>query len=167
MASVGNVRHVAQDRRARIATAALFLTNGAIFANMLPRYPEQADSLRKAWPTLFASGRMLIPEHVVDGLNLIWYSDLVISGGGTMNREAAALRVPVYSIFRGKIGAVDQYLSNCGRLILLESVEQVFKRIVIARHTRPVKPQHATSATLQAVVGHILKVLEVTGGPLI
>ena len=40
MASVGNVRYVAQDRRARIATAALFLTNGAIFANLLPRYPE-------------------------------------------------------------------------------------------------------------------------------
>ena len=40
MATVGNVRYVAQDRRARIATAALFLTNGAIFANLLPRYPE-------------------------------------------------------------------------------------------------------------------------------
>src|SRR5258705_6838968 len=40
MATVGNVRYVAQERRARIATAALFLTNGAIFANLLPRYPE-------------------------------------------------------------------------------------------------------------------------------
>src|SRR6267154_1085503 len=133
----------------------------------LPRSEKQAMQVRNRWPELFSSGKMRIPEKVVDGLNLIWYSDLVISGGGTMNREAAALRVPVYSIFRGKIVAVDQYLSNCGRLILLESVEQVFKRIVIARHTRPVKPQHATSATLQAVVGHILKVLEVTGGPLI
>ncbi|HTF11128.1 MAG TPA: MFS transporter [Asanoa sp.] len=45
MASVGNVRYVAQDRRARIATAALFLTNGAIFANMLPRYPEIKSDL--------------------------------------------------------------------------------------------------------------------------
>src|SRR5258705_11306859 len=40
MATVGNVRYVAQERRARIATAALFLTNGAIFANLLPRYPQ-------------------------------------------------------------------------------------------------------------------------------
>ena len=31
---------MAQDRRARVAVAALFLTNGAIFANLLPRYPE-------------------------------------------------------------------------------------------------------------------------------
>jgi fucose permease len=30
----------AANRRARIAVAALFLTNGAIFANLLPRYPE-------------------------------------------------------------------------------------------------------------------------------
>jgi len=54
---------------------------------------------------LIAKGRILIPEHVIDGLNIIWYSDFVISGGGTMNREAAALGVPVYSIFRGKTGA--------------------------------------------------------------
>ena len=45
-----------------------------------------------------------------------------------MNREAAALGVPVYSIFRGKIGAVDQYLANNGKLILLESQEDIKKR---------------------------------------
>jgi uncharacterized protein len=134
---------------------------------LLPRYPEQARSLRASWSALFASGKMLIPEHVVDGLNLIWYSDLVISGGGTMNREAAALGVPVYSIFRGKIGAVDQYLSHCGRLVLLESVEQIPKRVVIARHPRPAKPQYTTSATLEVVVGHILKVLELTSKPVL
>lgn len=132
---------------------------------LLPRYPEQAKSLRASWSRLFASGKMLIPEHVVDGLNLIWYSDLVISGGGTMNREAAALGVPVYSIFRGKIGAVDQYLSNCKRLVLLESVEQIPKRVVIARHPRPANPEHTTSATLEVVIGHILKVLNLTCKP--
>ena len=58
------------------------------------------------------SGKIVIPDQVLDGLNLMWYSDLVISGGGTMNREAAALRVPVYSIFRGRMGAVDKYLAQ-------------------------------------------------------
>ena len=66
----------------------------------------------------------------MDGLNLIWFSDLVVSGGGTMNREAAALNVPVYSIFRGKIGAVDRYLAESGRLILLESVHDVRTRLI-------------------------------------
>lgn len=133
---------------------------------LLPRYPEQARSLMASWSALFASGKMLIPEHVVDGLNLIWYSDLVISGGGTMNREAAALGVPAYSIFRGKIGAIDQYLCNCGRLVLLESVEQISQRVVIAPHARPAKPQHASSTTLEVVIGHILRVLELTSKPL-
>jgi predicted glycosyltransferase len=95
----------------------------------LPRNERQAVWLRERWPELFANGTLRIPLSVVDGLNLIWYSDLVVSGGGTMNREAAALDVPVYSIFRGKIGAVDQYLSQSGRLILLESVEDVLTKL--------------------------------------
>src|ERR1039458_4176378 len=77
---------------------------------LLPRNEHQAADIRSKWGALFASGRILIPSRVTDGLNLIWHSDLVISGGGTMNREAAALGVPVYSIFRGEIGAVDRYL---------------------------------------------------------
>ena len=74
---------------------------------LLPRNGKQEHAIRQAWPEPFASGQFVVPAQVVDGLNLIWYSDLVISGGGTMNREAAALGVPVYSIFRGKIGSVD------------------------------------------------------------
>ncbi len=72
-----------------------------------------------------ASGKIVIPARVEDGMNIIWNLDLVVSGGGTMNREAAAMGVPVYSIFRGPIGAVDRFLSEQGRLVLLESAEQV------------------------------------------
>ena len=53
-----------------------------------------------------------------------------------MNREAAALGVPVYSVFRGRIGAVDQYLASQGRLVLLDSIEDVQTKIVIARRNR-------------------------------
>lgn len=68
---------------------------------LLPRTPYQELAVRQVWPELFERRKIVIPETILDGLNLIWYSDLVISGGGTMNREAAALGVPVYSIFRG------------------------------------------------------------------
>lgn len=78
---------------------------------ILPRNEiTQTAWIQETWPHLIANKRVLIPNKVVDGLNLIWHSDFVVSGGGTMNREAAALGVPVYSIFRGKIGAVDRYL---------------------------------------------------------
>jgi predicted glycosyltransferase len=71
--------------------------------------------------------RIIIPEKTIDGLNLIWHSDLVISGGGTMNREAAVLGVPAYSIFRGTIGAVDRYLENSGKLTILSSSDDIRK----------------------------------------
>ena len=127
---------------------------------ILPRDEKQAASLKKLYPTWCANGKIIIPKHVVDGLNLIWHSDLVISGGGTMNREAAALGVPVYSIFRGKIGAVDRYLSNTGRLTLIESTEDIPQKIVLARRNRPPKPNHGNPVTLRRIVDHIEAMLK-------
>ena len=98
---------------------------------------------------------MLIPGRVVNGLNLIWHSDFVISGGGTMNREAAALGVPVYSVFRGRIGAVDQHLASRGRLVLLKSVEDVQTKIIIARRNRPQSPGVRADAILHYIVDQI------------
>ena len=89
---------------------------------LLPRNERtQRDFIEQTWPTLCAEGRIVVPTRVVDGMNLVWHSDLVISGGGTMNREAAALGVPVYSIFRGRPGALDRYLAESGRLTLIAS----------------------------------------------
>jgi uncharacterized protein len=122
---------------------------------VVPRNGRQGAHLRSRWAELFANGTMRIPEHVVDGLNLIWSSDLVISGGGTMNREAAALGVPVYSVFRGQIGSVDRHLSDAGRLVLLENAGDVRRRILVARRQRNDRPQDAESAALASIVRHI------------
>jgi uncharacterized protein len=129
---------------------------------MVPRTERQAEAVRALKPQLFASGQAVIPERVVDGLNLIWYSDLVISGGGTMNREAAALSVPVYSTFRGKIGAVDRYLAAQGRLTLIESAEQVRTKIALRRRPRPHSPCLSSQGALETIVAHIVKVVEQT-----
>ena len=127
---------------------------------ILPRSEKQVASVKKIYPRWCANGKIIIPNHVVDGLNLIWHSDLVISGGGTMNREAAALGVPVYSIFRGKIGAVDRYLSNTGRLTLIESAEDIPQKIVLARRNRPPMPKNANCSTLKTIVAHIEEMLK-------
>jgi uncharacterized protein len=129
---------------------------------VVPRNERQADAVRTSNPHLFASGQAVIPGRVVDGLNLIWYSDLVISGGGTMNREAAALGVPVYSTFRGKIGAVDRYLAAQGRLTLIESAEQVRTRIALRRRPRPHSPCLSSQGALETIVAHIVKIVEQT-----
>jgi predicted glycosyltransferase len=126
----------------------------------LPRNGKQGAELRTQWAHLIASGHLIIPENPVDGLNLIWFSDLVVSGGGTMNREAAALGVPVYSVFRGKIGAVDQYLADSGRLILLESVKDVRTKINLVRWNRPAKPENTNRPALMSIVDNIVAILE-------
>ena len=63
---------------------------------------------------------MIVPATPLDGANLIAASDLVISAGGTINREAAALGVPAASIYAGKWAAVDEELVNEGRLRRIE-----------------------------------------------
>jgi hypothetical protein len=101
---------------------------------------------------------MIIPSSPLDGLNLIWFSDLVISGGGTMNREAAALEVPVYSIFRGKIGAVDRYLADSGRLVLLESVEDVKTKVQLKRREKPSEMRISRPETMDRIVEAIMEI---------
>ena len=126
----------------------------------LPRNERQAAQMRESWPELFSNGTLRIPPSVVDGLNLIWYSDLVVSGGGTMNREAAALDVPVYSTFRGKIGAVDRYLSEAGRLVLLESAEDLPAKLRLIPRQRPAQPGRRDGGTLGSIVEQILELIE-------
>jgi len=126
---------------------------------LLPRNQRQDAELRAEWPEAIAAGKIVIPDHVEDGMNIIWNSDLVISGGGTMNREAAAMRVPVYSIFRGKIGAVDRFLAEDGRLVLLESVDDIRTKIVALRRKKSLAATEPHIPALETIVQHIETIL--------
>jgi predicted glycosyltransferase len=127
---------------------------------LLPRNNRQSAILQQQWGDCIAKGKIVIPARVTDGLNLIWNSDLVISGGGTMNREAAALGVPVYSIFRGKIGAVDRYLAGNGRLVLLERVEDIHTKIVLERREQARRNFPAGSTALRSISEAIISIAE-------
>ena len=127
---------------------------------VLPRNARQEEFVRSRWHQLLCAGKVIIPANALDGLNLIWHSDLVVSGGGTMNREAAALGVPVYSIFRGEIGAVDRYLANSQRLVLLESSEDVRAKLVLQKRVRSSRPAVTETGALRTIVDHITKILE-------
>jgi predicted glycosyltransferase len=127
---------------------------------LLPRNKKQVDSIRNQWPAWFEGERTVIPKVAIDGLDLIWHSELVVSGGGTMNREAAALGVPVYSIFRGTIGAVDRQLAAEGRLVLVESVEDVHQKIKLVRRARRPIAEVASRRTLATIVDAIQEIAE-------
>jgi predicted glycosyltransferase len=62
------------------------------------------------------AGGFIVPERAVDAQSLIAFSDLVVSAGGTMNREAVALGTPVSTTFEGRLGAVDEQLIAEGRM---------------------------------------------------
>ena len=127
---------------------------------LLPRSEKQTKELRTTWAEPIAKRKVVIPERVLDGLNVIWFSDLVISGGGTMNREAAALGIPVYSVFRGRIGAVDRYLADSGRLVLLESTADVESRIAIERRPPLDGRQDKERAALPSIVAGIQSIVQ-------
>jgi predicted glycosyltransferase len=122
---------------------------------LLPRNKKQELEIRAAWPELFAANKIVVPDSVIDGLNLIWHSDLVISGGGTMNREAAALGVPVYTIFRGKAGAVDRYLAAEGRLVFIETPDDVRQKIVWKRRSRVANAGAGKTSVLSTIIDNV------------
>ena len=86
----------------------------SVQAVVLPRTDEQRTVIRAlGLPSL------VVPERAVDAQSLIAHADLVVSAGGTMNREAVALGVPVYTTFAGRLGGVDEQLIREGRLLPL------------------------------------------------
>ncbi len=129
-------------------------TSGARIV-LLPRNKKQAEWIRAQWPGWFDANKTIIPKGALDGMNLIWHSDLVVSGGGTMNREAAALGVPVYSIFRGAIGAVDRHLKAEQKLVLLESVKDVQSKINLEKRPRKAIGEVTSRTTLESIVDSI------------
>src|SRR5437868_1019407 len=82
-----------------------------VHALVLPRTQEQRDYVRS-----LELPSVVVPDRAVDAQSLIAFADVVVSAGGTMNREAVALGVPVYTTYGGRLGGVDEALIRDGRL---------------------------------------------------
>lgn len=116
---------------------------------LLPRNETQ-----RATYAAQANDRLIVPAKPLDGANMVAASDLVISGGGTINREAAALGVPVASIYVGQWAAVDQELIKEGRLQRIASSDDLGKLSVQKKSSS--KPRQAV-AVIDEVVSLILE----------
>jgi predicted glycosyltransferase len=86
---------------------------------VVTRNAEQADAIEAL------SDRLIVPRRAVDGRSLVAYADALVSAGGSMNREAAALGTPVWTMFEGRMGAVDERLMAEGRLRVLRDVDDL------------------------------------------
>ena len=90
------------------------------WAVVLTRTPEQ-----RAAVTSLGLKRTIAPERASDGRSLVALADALVSAGGTMNREAAVLGTPVWSIFEGPLGGVDELLVREGRMRILRDPEEL------------------------------------------
>ena len=102
-------------------------------AVVIPRSGRQRSSL-EALATRAGRRALIVPEDAIDAQSLVAYADLVVSAGGTMNREAVALGTPVYTMFSGRMGAVDRGLVESGRLLVLREAAE----LELGRRTEPV-----------------------------
>lgn len=120
-----------------------------ILVILLPRTEDQKESLlSEGYRNVF------IPSHALDGPNLLYHSDLVISAGGTMNREAAVIGTPVYNIFAGQKAAVDNHLIQTGRMVMIQHKVD-FTRIKL-RKKNTNEFRHLQQSPLKRIVDLIL-----------
>lgn len=98
------------------------------FIIFLPRISSQGEAARA-----LGYSNIWVPEKALDGPNLLYAADAVISGGGTINREAAVLGTPAYTVFKGKSGAVDKYLIRKGLLTQISDHDNIQKILIQKR----------------------------------
>ena len=120
---------------------------GSVRAVVIPRTERQGEEVRA-----MGADNLIVPERAIDAQSLIAYADLVVSAGGTMNREAVALGTPVFTTFAGKMGGVDEALIAEGRLRVLEDVADLplVKRATSIGVLNPRDPELLVEAALSA-----------------
>jgi len=117
-------------------------------AVVIPRTERQGEEVRA-----MRADNLIVPERAIDAQSLIAYADLVVSAGGTMNREAVALGTPVFTTFAGRMGGVDEALIAEGRLRVLDDVARLplRKRETPVGALNPRDPELLVAGALGAV----------------
>jgi predicted glycosyltransferase len=124
-----------------------------------PRTIDQGTRIKNQWKDLFDSGKFIIPAKTPNGLDLLYHSDLVISGGGTMIREAAAMGIPAYSTFGSQIGSVDSHLQKTGRLTLLQSEEDILHKIKIVKRGKSDTGNRSNKGALKELIDKMIEII--------
>jgi uncharacterized protein len=104
---------------------------------------------------------LIVPDHAVDAQSLIALADLVLSAGGTMNREAAALGTPVYTTYGGRLGGVDEALIRSGRLRPLTDP----RAMELRKRTEELAPTRRDPAALVEIILGTVGVSPLRGKP--
>jgi uncharacterized protein len=120
---------------------------------VLPRTREQGEELKSSYG--MRSPPFQVSEKAVDALSLMAHSDAVLGGGGTMTREAAIIGTPAYSLFAGKLGAIDAALERDGKLTILRTIEEV-RDLRFEKKVRASPSNSADARTGEVILQHII-----------
>ncbi|MEM2154406.1 MAG: DUF354 domain-containing protein [Nitrososphaeria archaeon] len=101
---------------------------------ILTRYPNQFSYIKQE-----LDGKIILPEHVVEGPSLLKCSDFFIGFGGTMTHEAVLLGVPSISLFPGRPTLIENFLIKKGFVIRPQNPKHVIKIIKHFFHNRESK----------------------------
>ncbi|MDQ1560565.1 MAG: uncharacterized protein QOD32_3625 [Pyrinomonadaceae bacterium] len=112
---------------------------------LLPRTGAQ----REEFAARYEAGRILMPREALDGATLIAAADLVVSAGGTMNREAAALGVPAATVYAGEWAAVDEELVRQGRLTRIRTQADIRALPVVKKDAARLNARRAVGVRAQ------------------
>jgi predicted glycosyltransferase len=120
-----------------------------LFGKLLDRFCSQAEvrvimlartEAQRTEYLALAKPNLILPHEALDGANLIAAADLVVSAGGTMNREAAALGVPAATIYAGEWAAIDEQLLREGRLLRIASPDDL--QTLLIEKKQGLNPRH-------------------------
>ena len=129
-------------------TISRLASEAGVQAVIVPRTERQRDEA-----LALGAESLIVPERAIDAQSLIAFADLVVSAGGTMNREAVALGTPVFTTFSGRMGGVDEALIADGRLRVLDDPEA----LPLRRRETPVGVLHPRDPELlvEGVLGAV------------
>jgi predicted glycosyltransferase len=114
----------------------------------------RTDAQREELESRFRADNLRVPREALDGSNLIAAADLVVSAGGTMNREAAALGVPAATVYAGRRAAVDEYLVREGRLKRIATRDDIESlRVEKKSDTRPRRATSVRAQVAEMILG--------------
>ncbi|NLP04892.1 DUF354 domain-containing protein [Candidatus Fermentibacteria bacterium] len=152
----GTTAHYYSEKSTRLLSGTIdFLaSSGDVHVRLVPRSARQSMELKQRMESAGLSCSVL--EQIIPGPDLVWSSDLVIGGGGTMTREAAALGVRSYSFFSGRWGAVDRSLESAGRLVGIREPADLDKLVI-----KPEKrvPPVIGPESRDSVLGHLMAIV--------
>ncbi len=141
------------DRRSEhilVALLRLLKTQANVIAIVTPR-TETDRALVQSVIDREGLINVRIPDRALPGMQLLYWSDIVVSGGGTMNREAALLGTPTYSMFTGRRPAVDTYLASLHKLHFLEQPDDV-DQLVFRPRTRSLHDDWKNTSVLTRIL---------------